>query len=399
MKILIIQGGIDTNLVTGEQVVVNNDILYLKLEHDVHYENISIPREGFKSMIRRFGALLWSFYSYKKVLNLIKNHEPDIIHFHTTIPYLSFSVMYAAYISKTPVVQSLHNGRWLCLEGGYFRNNTYCNDCVGTNGWLGLKRGCGHGHLISLILFMNNYIVRKFGFLFKYVSKFIAVSEFVREQHIKSGFPNDKIVVRNNGFDFTINKDKFINDSWIKREGIVFAGRISIAKGALVMKYLISKLNCPIKIIGNGPELQMLKQYCVKNNYNHVIFFGKIKNDKTIKIIKSSVLTLVPSQCGDSFPTVALESISVRTPVVASNLGGLPDLINTSGGGFIVQYDDNDKFLKTVQYLLDNKITAKSIGDKGKIFIEQNVSIEKQGLELTEIYKQVVIEHQLNLEC
>jgi len=395
VKILIIQGGIDSGLVTGEQVVINNDILYLRIENQVHYESLLIPSGGIKSTFLRIGALFWSFTSYKKITNLIEVHKPDIIHFHSTIPYLSFSAIYAAFISKVPVVQTIHNGRWLCLEGGYFRNNTFCNDCVGSYGWLGVKRGCGHGRFISIVLFMNNIILRKFGFLFNCVSRFIAVSEFVKEQHVSSGFPSQKVIVRNNGFDFSFKDNHVSKNISCDEEGIVFAGRISVAKGSLVIKYLIPRLNCPIKIIGNGPDLEMLKKYCNKNNYNHVVFYGKIQNNKTIDLIKHSTLTIVPSQCGDSFPTVALESISVSTPVIASNLGGLTDLINSSGGGYVVQHDDNNEFLKVIKYLLDNKGYAKSLGNAGRKYMKENVSIKKQGIELTQIYEQVVFEHQM----
>ncbi|MDA7437896.1 glycosyltransferase family 4 protein [Candidatus Pseudothioglobus singularis] len=392
MKVLIIQGGVDTNLVTGEEVVINNDIEYFqKTGVNAIYEQIKIPKSGWQSFFGKIGGLLWSITNYRKVNSAIVKYKPDIVHFHTIVPYLSFSVIAAANNAGIPILQTLHNGRWLCLEGGYFRNNTFCDDCVGSYGWLGLKRGCGHGKLISLPLFLNNFIVRKFGFLARYVTHFIAVSEFVREQHIRSGFPRDKITVRNNGFNFLdLN---LLEDSWLFRNGIVFSGRVSIAKGALVLKYLISHCDCPIKIIGNGPELGMLKQYCVDNDFMHVEFFGKVDNTKVIEIISKSILTVVPSQCGDSFPTVALESISVGTPVIASNLGGLPDLIDSSGGGVIVDHANHSQFVVVIKELLKNKERAKLLGDDGKSYALKNVSLDRQGKQLVGIYNKVIAEY------
>ena len=392
MKVIIIQGGIDSSLVTGEKIVIDNDIKFLqKNDVKVFYEQIKIPSSGWRSISGKIGGLIWSFSSYKKVKSAIDRHKPDIVHFHTVTPYLSFSVISAAVRMNVPVVQTLHNGRWLCLEGGYFRNNTFCNDCVGSYGWLGVKRGCGHNQFISLLLFLNNFIARRFDFLFKDISRFIAVSEFVREQHILSGFPKDQILVRNNGFNFS--NFELLENSWLSRNGIAFAGRLSIAKGALVLKYLIAHLDCPIKIIGNGPEFGMLKQYCIDNDFKHVKLIGKIDNSETIEIIRKSVLTVVPSQCGDSFPTAALESISVGTPVVASNLGGLPDLIGRSGGGVIVEHADYTKFVKVIKELLDNKEKVKLLGDNGMNYIRKNISLDKQGKELVDIYNQVIVEY------
>jgi glycosyltransferase involved in cell wall biosynthesis len=309
------------------------------------------------------------------------------------VPYLSFSVIAAVNSVGVPIVQTLHNGRWLCLEGGYFRNNTFCDDCVGSYGWLGVKRGCGHGQLISLLLFLNNFIVRKFGFLFKYVSRFIAVSEFVREQHIRSGFPESKVIVRNNGFNASSELD--IDDSWLYREGIVYAGRLSIAKGSKVLEYLIRNLDCKISIVGNGPELNSLKQFCIDHQFGHVEFFGRLDNKETLDILKKAVVSVVPSQCGDSYPTVALESLSVGTPLVASNLGGLPDIVNASSGGKLADYDNNDAFLRSVKGLLDNREKAKKMGDNGMKYIKENVDVNKQGKELIRIYNQVIKDYKI----
>ena len=389
MNILFVQGGSSSNLVSGERVIIANDILYLKKTgHNVHYENIKVSKLYFNSVFDHIEGLIWSFTNYRRIQLLIKRHNPDIVHFHTVIPYLSFSAIFATGKMNVPIVQTLHNGRWLCLEGGYFRNNTFCDDCVGSYGWLGVKRGCGHGQLISLLLFLNNFIVRKFGFLFKYVSRFIAVSEFVREQHIKSGFPENRVTTRNNGFNALSELD--IDDSWLRREGVVYAGRLSIAKGSKVLEYLISNLDCKISIVGNGPELNSLKQFCIDRQFGHVEFFGRLNNEATLDIIKKAVVSVVPSQCGDSYPTVALESLSVGTPIVASNLGGLPDIINAASGGKLADYNNNDAFLGSVKGLLNDRDRAKQMGGNGMTYIKKNVSANKQGEELIRIYNQVI---------
>ena len=395
MRALIIQGGIESNLVTGEEVVINNDIKFLQKNGvEIFYVKIKQPSFGWRSIIERIGGLTWSFSCYKKVKSAIDGCKPDIVHFHTVVPYLSFSVIVAVNNAGVPIVQTLHNGRWLCLEGGYFRNNTFCNDCVGSYGWLGVKRGCGHGQLISLLLFLNNFIVRKFGFLFKYVSRFMAVSEYVREQHIRSGFPENRVTVRNNGFNTSLSIE--VDDSWLHREGVVYAGRLSIAKGSKVLEYLISNLDCKISIVGNGPELNSLKQFCIDNQFNHVEFFGRLDNKATLNIIKKAVVSVVPSQCGDSYPTVALESLSVGTPIVTSNLGGLPDIINASSGGKLVDYDDANAFLGSIKGLLDNRERAKQMGDNGMKYIKENVGANKQGKELIRIYNQVIKDYRLS---
>ena len=105
---------------------------------------------------------------------------------------------------------------------------------------------------------------------------------------------------------------------------------------------------------------------------------------------------MVPSQCGDSYPTVALESLSVGTPIVASNLGGLPDIINASSGGKLADYGNNEAFLNGIKSLLDNRERAKQMGDNGMRYIKENVDTNKQGKELIRIYNQVIKNYRLS---
>ena len=184
-----------------------------------------------------------------------------------------------------------------------------------------------------------------------------------------------------------------LDKSWLQREGIVFAGRLSVAKGSRVLDYLIKNLDCKISIIGNGPDLSSLKQMCIDNQFDHVDFFGRLDNKLTLDIIKKAVVTVVPSQCGDSYPSIALESLSVGTPIVSSNLGGLPELVKASLGGKLADYENNDSFLKAVKFFLGDRGIAKKMGVNGMKYIKENVSSHKQSKELIKIYNNVIKNH------
>ena len=64
MRVLIIQGGINSSLVTGEEVVIDNDIKFLQKNGvEVVYEQIDIPSSGWQSVVGKIGGLIWSFSS------------------------------------------------------------------------------------------------------------------------------------------------------------------------------------------------------------------------------------------------------------------------------------------------------------------------------------------------
>ena len=158
MRVLIIQGTSATEVLSGELVVISNEQNELSKFHDVHVEVIRPRCASEASLLLRVMDLFWSSSNYQRVRSLIDEFQPDLVHFHTISPYLSVSVLVAAKIKGVPVIQTLHNMRWLCVEGGFYRNGQYCNECVQTCGWRGVVNGCSKGRFASLGLFLVNIL-------------------------------------------------------------------------------------------------------------------------------------------------------------------------------------------------------------------------------------------------
>jgi len=386
MRVLIIQGVADNLLVSGEETVIQNDILLLKQKGvEVIYKKISIPRSGFISFLKKAAALTWSFENYRKIIKWSKNYKPNVIHFHSIIPYLSISVLFASKKCQIPVVQTLHNGRWLCIEGAYYRNKKYCDDCVGNYGLKGFYRSCKSNLFLSFLLFLNNFIIRKTKILFKFVAKFIAVSDFVREQHLKSKFPDEKIIVRNNSFFFSkINPNLLVK----KKNGVCFAGRISEAKGSDILHHLVKNVDFEINIIGNGPELDLFKN--LEKKYSNVKVLGRLNNIDTLRVVKASRITIIPSQCGDSFPSIAIESLSQGTPIVASNIGGLSKIVKDSKAGILIDPDDRLAFVDNIKELINDENKLQIMANNGIEYVQKKINDEKQINHLIEIYEEVI---------
>jgi len=385
MRILVCHGSGPSRFPSGELSVIKTECNYLR--NNGHSVECWIDYSSLRWNLLR---LFWSPKNNKRLKLKILSFKPDIIHFHSVIPYLGLSILTVPKRYGVPVVQTLHNGRWICVEGGYFRNGHFCDECVGSSGWKGVVYGCGSSRVAALILFLVNQVAKFRKRLFNWVDRFIAVSDFVQKQHYLSGIPKEKIIVNNNG----INIDKIFykqyEQSWDMRAGVAFAGRISIAKGATVIKHLIPKIKQPFHIIGNGPELNDLKQFCVTKGFKHVKFWGKQSGEKTLKILGSVVCTVVPSQCGDSFPTVATESMTLGTPVVASDLGGLAALVRDSRGGTVVNAEEYDQFCDSVLKYLNNIIIAKNDGINGQQYVRDNLSMEVRGRALVQIYEDLL---------
>ena len=390
MKILIMHNSGARHLSSGETRAVENEANALKkmgvdIKVNVVYNEASGWRHLFKFIRTGFG-IFYSPASYKLTAELLDQFQPDLVHFHGIIPILTPSALHLCHKQNVPVVQTLHNFRWLCVEGGLFRRNRICCKCLISCGWQGVFYGCAKGsRLISLALSLTNMFYRRSGYLYRWVDKFIAVSEFVKDTYISAGFPAEKMTVKYNG----INPASKAGNVDVRR-GITFVGRLTRSKGTEILARLFSRINCPFNIIGTGQEGRRLKAICQEINFNHVKFWGNLSPDETNKIIASSVGVIIPSQCGETFSLVAAEAMLNGTPIIVSAFGGPKELVEKSGAGIVVEPRDADGFVAAIMKLLNQSVLADQMGKKGQQFVQQKLNQDKTTAQLIKIYEQVI---------
>jgi len=149
----------------------------------------------------------------------------------------------------------------------------------------------------------------------------------------------------------------------------------------------------PINIIGDGPDLQMLRNFCREGKYKNVKIFGRVDSKKVYDIISKSACVIVPSLSAETFGFVAIEALACGTPVIVSKVGALSEIVEQSGGGIIVDPPElSEKFVLAIRELLKLPKKIEEMGMKGKIFVEQNFSMDKNIEKLINIYRQVLKE-------
>lgn len=391
---LIVHSGSVSNYPSGEWIVAQREAASLRklgIKVDlIHYRPTSKRIEGIAGKAKLAFKNIWSIHSAKVIEHEIERYEPDIVHFHGLTPFLSGAALKAAHDTGVPVVQTLHNGRWLCLEGGFYRDGQYCDLCVDGHAANGIKHGCNNGVLASSLFYAANRSALFGGRLFQWVDRFIAVSEFIKDQHVRGGFPAEKIVVKYNGLELNpLHKGSVGPRS---RSSVAFVSRISAAKGIGILQYLISVLPYTFNIVGDGPDLLHLKEFCKINGLKNARFFGQLSQEECLEVLASADCSLVPSQCGEAFPLTAIESMAVSTPVVASAIGGLADLIKASKGGICVPPQDLEKFAETVRYFLENPSVATEYACAGRRYVESTLDGSTLAKQLLDIYESVIQE-------
>ena len=387
MRILIIHSSGYSDL-SGEKVAALSSFDILK-KNGHHVSFVEYGGPNFSELVNKLilpFCLIWSIPAYFFVRKQIRTHKPDIIHFHSIFPHLSISSFVAAFRSRASVVQTLHNVRYLCLEGGFHRKGKFCNKCLTKGYFGGVIHGCYKHKFASLLMYIFGILCRSFVLKDNSQLNFIAVSDFIKRVHSDNGFEKQKV---NLLYNCVSNKiDTALPFS--KRKGVVFAGRLSSAKGSEIVKALIHKNNVFFHIIGKGPEQTEFIKLNRTETVNNVQLYGQIDQAKVIEVLSRAKCCIVPSQCGEAFSLVAAEAMSVGTPVICSNLGGVSEIVRTSNAGIVVEPDNIDDFDRACRVISDNPVLWQEMSHAALDYAAKNFSTKNSYTRIIKIYKDIM---------
>ena len=148
-----------------------------------------------------------------------------------------------------------------------------------------------------------------------------------------------------------LDTQKFSNISDVTKieNQVAYVGRDSYEKGIDILKQAESKIN------------------------GHVIYCTDRSWDDAMKIIKSSQVVIVPSRM-ESLPTTVKEAFYLNVPVVATNVGGIPELISDNDTGLLVPPENPEKIADAVNDLLSNPEKAEKLAINGNNFVKKNMT-------------------------
>ena len=329
--------------------------------------------------------VIWSRDSYKSIKNIIKEHKPDIAHIHNTFFLISPSVYYACKEEGVPIVQTLHNYRFICPLGTLFKNGKLCHDCSEKGLLTSIKNKCGKKSVVwmALMLLILKFHQSKNTFK-RLINSYIALSNFAKQQFIKAGFDEQKIKVKPN----FINLDPGFSQK--NEDFAVYVGRISPEKGTEVLLKAWEKVNfMPLKLIGNGEHIGTSRNYAEKNSLN-MEFLGQKSNKEVISYIQKSSFVILPSLCNENFPLTIAEAFACGKPIIASKSGSLAEIIEENKTGLLFEPGDSDDLTKKVRFLFENKNKIEEFGKNARREYELKYTAEINYEKLIGIYQETM---------
>ena len=305
--------------------------------------------------------LVWSKRSYVEMKGLISKTRPDVAHFHNTFPLISPSALRACHDMSVPVVQTLHNYRRLCINGGFFRNGVECQQCLGRKiPWRGVVHRCYGGSLSqSLAVAALQSAERGSSSYLKDVDLYIAPSEFVRRIYVAAGYPEQRIRVKPHFLNSAVEEFRE------RRNGAVFVGRLCVEKGVDILLSAWQELpEIPLLVIGDGPYATKMR--AATASVRNVSWLGSVTPAEVLDHVRRAQCLVLPSRVPESFGLVAMEALASGTPVIASNVGALPELVRDGYSGVLTAPGDSEDLVEKVRYLNRHPGLAAELGANGQ---------------------------------
>jgi len=391
MKVLLVHNFYQSSSPSGEDRVFKNEVALLKKNGItvVTYTryNDEINDYGLKDRTLLPFKNIWSERTYKELKSLVLKEKPDIAHFHNIWYLISPSAYYACKDSGVPVVQTLHNFRFFCINGLLLRNGKICEACIGKLPWRGAVYGCyRNSRFYSSILSLVNIYHQIFSKLDEMIDMYIVFTEFAKKMYMKCEIPGKKIFVKPNFFSTPSSFSSKHNNYCI------FVGRISLEKGIGTLISAFNLLtadninNYQIKIIGDG---SLYDKFLHKAD-NHIVFLGRKSHSESMKILGFARFMVMPSECYEGFPLTICEAFAYGKPVIASNLGAMAELVDDGKTGLLFEPGNSRDLAEKIKWMFDNEEACIQMGRNARKVFEEKYTAERNFQILMDIYNTVL---------
>ena len=304
----------------------------------------------------------------------------DVVHAHNMQPLIGPRGLAAVRAEGARVVLHLHNVRLFCAIGVAARDGGPCFRCHGRNTLPGLVLNC-RGSLPEAAVYAAA-LARHQPAVFDAVDRFVAPSRYATGQLALLGVPAERL----DCLEHYLPADAFAQGS---RAGegayALVASRLSVEKGIDVAIEAAVRAGVPLKIAGEGPAAEELAELA-RRMAAPVELLGRVGRAALGALLAGAGALLMPSRYHEFSPYSALEAMAAGVPVVATKMGGLPELI---GAERCIPLNDPQALAGRLRELWDAPGRRRDEGDALLVRARERHSEERYRRRLLDIYERL----------
>ncbi|MBC7603732.1 MAG: glycosyltransferase family 4 protein, partial [Ramlibacter sp.] len=223
---------------------------------------------------------------------------------------------------------------------------------------------------------------------YKHADLVVALSPHMQHRALAGGARPATVALLPNGIaPQELNLDDHVSYAHLQANDaleILFAGRLSVEKGVDVLLDAAALLKREgvrfrLKIVGEGPERAALQARVAEQGLGDcVAFIGRVPRERLGKLYQASHVVCVPSR-SDPLPTVVLEAMAAGVPVVGSDAGGIPYMIEDGLTGIVCASESAQALAQALSRLAGHPEQARAMGNAGRVRALTEFSWERCG--------------------
>jgi glycosyltransferase involved in cell wall biosynthesis len=293
-------------------------------------------------------SLIWNREAARNLEALIQETRPDVAHLHNIYHHLSPSILPVLAKHGIPVVMTLHDLRLLCPAIHMLRKGEVCEDCRGGKLHQAVLGKCvKDSRSASLLAAVETFNHRSRGLYEGTVQRFLCPSDYYREKYTQWGYPGNKLEHLPNFVDLDFWHPDNIPQT-DNKDAYIYFGRISREKGLRTLldaqaiweqRHTAGDIADPplqLLIAGSGPCLENLKAHVALLGLKTVEILGALDITGLRQALGRARFSVLASEWYENGPMAALESLAAGIPLVGTDIGGIPEMIEHGRTGIIM---------------------------------------------------------------
>lgn len=364
MKVLIVNkflhpnGGSETYIFkVGEQLRrMGHEVQYFGMEHEgrivgnqaeSYTKDMDFHTGKLKKILYPF-KIIYSLEARKKIRPVLEQFGPDIVHLNNFNFQLTPSILYEirAYEKKSggriKIIYTAHDSQLVCPN--HLMQNPItgkcCSQCLEDGLICCTKNKCIHGSAVKSILGTMEGMVYKRVKAYAKIDTIICPSRFIKEKLDTDAVLRKRTVVMHNFVDRTEIQD------YGKEDYVLYFGRYSMEKGIGTLVKVCNALpHIPFRFAGTGPMEEQVR------SCRNVKALGFLEGRELFEVIAKARFTVFPSECYENCPFTVMESLIYGTPVIGSDLGGIPELLEEGKTGELFESGNEKELAEKIKSL------------------------------------------------
>lgn len=303
--------------------------------------------------VRAARSLLSGGVDADEVGAAVRRMRAEIVHAHNLHPLFGWRALASARAAGASTVLHVHNFRLFCAIAVAYRDGAPCYRCRGRDTLPGLRLRC-RGSVTEAAVYAAALHRQQPGF-FEHSDRFIVVSRAHGDRLEELGLPGDRATAVPN----FVPSSQFASSSSAGAGGYALvAGRLVQEKGYDTAIEAAREAGVPLVVAGEGPDAPRLRRAA---EGAEVRFTGLLRRDELAEVRRRAALVLVPSRCEEACPYAVLDALATGVPVLASDRGGLPELV---GAHAVLPAEEPDAWARALRALWQDAERRQELGDE-----------------------------------